>query len=64
MIGTYCTEVKKFERGQMFRHYCVGCVHNTANLGDTEISCRYLEYRHSGRGPNSKPSISIPLDMR
>jgi len=67
MIGTYCTEVGKFERGQMFRRYCARCVHNTAALGDTELHCRYLEYRFSsgvGRLPDKKPSIVVPRDLR
>jgi len=65
MVGTYCTLAKKFERGQMFRRYCVRCVHNTAHLGDTDLHCRYLEYRlSSSRLPDSKPSISIPRDLR
>lgn len=66
MIGIYCTQAGKFARGQMFRRYCVRCIHNTAHLGDTELHCRYLEYRHCGAGRmlDSKPSISIPPDMR
>ena len=71
MIGTYCTYAGKFERGQLFRRYCVSCVHNTAHLGDAELQCRYLEYRityqpQKGRAviPNTKPSIRIPPDLR
>jgi len=66
MIGTYCTQVKKFERGQMFRRHCVRCVHNTAHLGDEELFCRYLEYRITNP-PNrkpKKPSVLIPPDLR
>lgn len=62
MIGTFCTQVGKFERGQMFRRYCVGCVHNTARLGDAELQCQYLEWREVI--PNKKPSIRIPPDLR
>ena len=71
MIGTYCTQVAKFERGQMFRHHCVGCAHNTAHLGDVDLHCRYLEYRIVSpahrRGeiiPDWKPTIRIPADLR
>jgi len=71
MLGTFCPKVKKFERGQMFRHYCVGCVHNTAHLGDDNLHCRYLEYRvtyqPNRKGeiiPSTKPSIQIPPDLR
>ena len=71
MIGTYCTKVKKFERGQMFRRYCITCVHNTAHLGDAQLCCRYLEYRITyppdRKGeiiPNVSPCISIPLNLR
>ena len=71
MLGTYCTLVKKFERGQLFRHHCVRCVHNVAHLGDTELHCRYLEYRviypPNRRGdiiPNSKSTIRVPPDLR
>ncbi len=62
MIGTYCTQVKKFERGQLFRRYCTRCAHNTAHLGDVEMHCRYLEYRSVN--PDKKPTIRIPPDMR
>lgn len=61
MVGTFCTQVNKFERGQMFRRYCVRCVHNSAKLGDAELQCRYLEWRVI---PNKKPSIRIPPDLR
>jgi len=71
MIGTYCTLVNKFERGQMFRHHCVGCAHNTAHLGDAELRCRYLEYlviypanRKGEIIPDRKPTIQIPADLR
>ncbi len=67
MLGTYCTLVKKFNRGHLVRRHCVGCVHNTAHLGDKELHCRYLEYRHSsgaGRLPDKKPSVLIPPDLR
>ena len=73
MLGTYCSYVEKFERGQMFRRYCVRCVHNTAHLGDEELHCQYLEYRATyqpiGRReliPDTflKPSIRIPKDLR
>ena len=71
MLGTYCTKVGKFERGQMFRRYCVRCVQNTAHLGDDELHCRYLEHRITSppdrKGEiilGSKPSIRIPLSMR
>ena len=71
MIGTYCRQTGKFERGQMFRRYCIGCVHNTTHLGDEKLYCRYLEYRityHPKKGgeviPNTKPSIRIPPDLR
>lgn len=71
MIGTYCTVVKKFERGQLFRRHCVGCVHNTAHLGDEELYCRYLEYRvtyqpknRKEKLPDKKPSVWIPPDLR
>lgn len=62
MIGTYCTYVGKFARGQFFRRYCVRCGHNKAHLGDTELRCRFLEYRPVN--PDNKPAIRIPLDMR
>lgn len=67
MPGTYCTLVKKFDRGQLFRCCCVGCVHNTAHFGDGEMHCQYLEYRHAsgeGRMPVSEPSVWIPPDLR
>ena len=71
ILGTYCTYAGKFERGLMFRRYCVRCVHNTAHLGDDELHCPYLEHRITSppdrKGeiiPGSKPSIRIPLDMR
>ncbi|MBA7552341.1 hypothetical protein ES705_44902 [subsurface metagenome] len=67
MIGTFCTQVQKFNRGQMFRRYCVGCVHNTAHLGDAELHCRFLEYRVTRKGeiiPDRKPAIRIPADLR
>ena len=71
MIGTYCTIIKKLERGQMFRQYCVGCVHNTAHLGDEELHCRYLEcqliYPPDRKGeiiPDLQPPICIPADLR
>ncbi|MBA7637565.1 hypothetical protein ES703_45211 [subsurface metagenome] len=71
MIGTFCTLVKKFERGQMFRHHCTGCSHNTAHLGDAELHCRYLEYRvtyqpknRREKLPDRKPTIRIPADLR
>ena len=67
MVGIFCRQVRKFERGQMFRHHCVGCAHNTAHLGDAKLYCRYLEHRHSsgaGRLTNSKPFIQIPTDLR
>ncbi|MBA7661636.1 hypothetical protein ES703_69656 [subsurface metagenome] len=69
MPGTYCTMVKKFERGQMFRQCCFRCVHNTAHLGDDKLYCRYLEYRLTPnlKGeiiPGTKPSIRIPVDLR
>ena len=71
MIGTYCTLVKKFERGHLFRRHCVGCVHNTAHLGDEELHCRYLEYqvtyppdRKGEIIPGWKPTICIPPDLR
>ena len=71
MLGTYCTLVKKFERGQMFRQYCVRCVHNTAHLGDEELYCRYLEYliTYQPKGkrqviPSKRPSVWIPPDLR
>ncbi|MBA7683713.1 hypothetical protein ES703_92094 [subsurface metagenome] len=68
MVGTFCRQVGKYERGQMFRRYCVRCVHNTAHLGDAELHCRYLEYRPSNRKgesiPDPKPTIRIPPDLR
>lgn len=71
MICTFCTIVKKFNRGQMFRCHCVGCVHNTAHLGDAELHCRFLErriiYPAHRKGeiiPDSKPTIQIPADLR
>lgn len=71
MLGTYCTQVKKFERGQMFRRHCVGCAHNTARQGDVEMGCRYLKYQiispPNRKGeiiPDSKPTIRIPPDLR
>ena len=71
MISTYCTLVKKFERGQLFRQYCTRCAHNTARLGDFELNCRYLEYRviypTNRRGetiPDRKPTVRIPPDLR
>ncbi|MBA7632706.1 hypothetical protein ES703_40259 [subsurface metagenome] len=69
MLGTFCTQVMKFERGQLFRRYCVRCVHNTAHLGDAELHCRYLEYRQQHKGgreviPDKKPTIRIPPDLR
>ncbi len=71
MLGTFCNQVKKFERGQMFRHHCIGCVHNTAHLGDTKLYCRYLEYRVTYQPkrrrevvPTTKPYIWIPPDLR
>lgn len=71
MLGKYCRYVGKFERGQMFRRYCVGCVHNTANLGDTELHCQYLQYRiiyppdRKGETiPGSRPVILIPPDLK
>lgn len=70
MIGTYCTHVKKFNRGHLFRCHCVGCVHNTAHYDDTELRCRFLEYRiiypANRRGeiiPDSKPTVQIPADL-
>ncbi len=62
MVGTYCTQVNKFDRGQMFRRYCVRCSENTAHLGDTELRCRFLEYRPVN--PDNKPAIRIPADLR
>ncbi len=71
MIGTYCTQVKKFERGRMVRCHCVGCAHNTAHLGDAEMHCRFLEYRVINPAhrkgeiiPGRKPTIRIPSDLR
>ncbi|MBA7615833.1 hypothetical protein ES703_23120 [subsurface metagenome] len=65
MIGTFCKQVGKFDRGQMFRRYCVRCGHNTAHLGDKELRCQYLEYRKNGEViPNKQPTIRIPPDMR
>jgi len=68
MIGTYCTLVKKFERGHLFRRHCVGCVHNTAHLDDEELHCRYLEYRIIPKKEefisSKKPAIRIPPDLR
>ncbi len=71
MIGTYCTYVGKFDRGQLFRRYCVRCVYNMAHHGDKELQCRYLQNRKTSppdrKGeiiPGSKPSITIPLDLR
>ena len=71
MLGTYCTLVKKFQRGQLFRHYCVGCVHNTAHFGDAEMHCHFLEYRVINPAhrkgeiiPGRKPTICIPPDLR
>lgn len=71
MLGTYCTQVKKFERGQLFRRHCVQCVHNTAHFGDAELRCRFLEYQvtypTNRRGeviPDRKPTIRIPPDLR
>jgi len=71
MISTYCTLVKKFERGRLFRCHCVGCVHNTAHLDDEVLYCRYLEYRitypSNRKGetiPDRKPTVRIPPDMR
>lgn len=71
MLGTYCTIVNKFERGQLFRQYCTRCSHNTAHLGDEELHCRYLEYRVTYQPknrreviPNKKPTIWIPEDLR
>ncbi len=71
MIGTYCTLVKKFNKGHLFRRHCVGCVHNTAHLGATELRCRFLEYRviypANRKGeviPDRKPFICIPADLR
>lgn len=71
MVGTFCTHVNKFDRGQLFRRYCVRCIHNTAHQGDAELHCRYLEFRMTyptdRKGeiiPNSKPSIRIPMDLR
>lgn len=71
MLGIYCNLVGKFERGQMFRKYCIHCVHNTAHLGDEQLLCRYLEYRvtyqpkHKKEAiPSKEPAIWIPPDMR
>jgi hypothetical protein len=71
MVGTYCTQVKKFERGQMFRRYCVRCVHNTAHFGDDKLYCQFLKYRGTHPPhrkveiiPDSRPTIWIPLDLR
>jgi len=71
MLGTYCTLVRKFERGQMFSKYCVHCVYNTAHLGDDRLYCGYLEYRitYQPKGkkeaiPGTKPSVWIPPDLR
>ncbi len=71
MIGTYCTHVKKFNRGQLVRRHCGGCVHNTAHPGDAELHCRFLEYRFiypaHRKGeviPDRKPTIRIPADLR
>lgn len=71
MPGTYCTQVNKFERGQLFRRHCVGCVHNTAHLGDAELRCRFLEYRAILPAPKTvklipdrRPTIRIPTDLR
>lgn len=70
-MGTFCTFVGKFDRGQMFRRYCVRCVHNTAHLGDAELHCQFLEHRGNpkpkGGGeiiPDKEPSVSIPPDLR
>jgi len=71
MLGIYCTLVKKLERGQLFRQYCVGCVHNTAHLGDEELRCRFLGYRAINPAhrkgeiiPGREPTICIPTDLR
>ena len=71
MLGTYCTQVKKFERRQMFRKHCIHCVHNTAHLGDEQLRCRYLERRMTYQPkhgkeviPNKEPAIWIPPDLR
>ena len=65
MMGTYCTYVGKFARGQFFRRYCVRCGHNKAHLGDTELRCHYLEYRKNGEViPNKEATVKIPPDMR
>ncbi len=71
MIGTYCAYVEKFERGQLFRRYCVRCTHNMALLGYTEFHCQHLEHRITypthRKGeiiPGSEPSIRIPVDLR
>ena len=62
MIGIFCTYAGKFARGQMFRRYCVRCCHNKAHLGDTELRCRFLEYRPVN--PDKQPTIRIPADLR
>jgi len=71
MLSTYCTLVKKFNKGRLFRKHCVGCAHNTAHLGDAELRCRFLEYRiiypaHRKDEiiPDRKPTVQIPPDLR
>ena len=71
MVGTFCKYVGRFDRGQLFRRYCVRCVYNTAHLGDAELRCPYLEYRiiypANRRGkiiPGREPAICIPTDLR
>lgn len=63
-MATFCTLVGKFDRGQMFRRYCVRCVHNTAHLGDAELHCPFLEHRSPPKPNDKKPTIAIPPDMR
>jgi len=62
MRGIFCTYAGKFDRGQMFRRYCVRCEHNKAHLGDTELRCRFLEFRPLNT--DEKPTIKIPADLR
>ena len=62
MVGTFCKYVGRFDRGQLFRRYCVRCSHNTAHLGDKELRCPFLEYRPLNN--DKKPAIRIPAGMR